>query len=197
MLFKSDHLPINSCARKRENLHIVIVGNSNLLSREAHSNPCAFSCGLTKMSLSGWHYLLFSTSACLQPCQCRGNVSAVPSAVGWQQWRGVQDRQWPDRLRLAVRVLGRLMWLSDENTQGGLVGAQWWHWARGQRDRKQGTLPALQLLPPSALQKQVATVQQCTSNKHTSQYMSRYNSLCLFLGFCYFPFTSCPWCKWS
>lgn len=109
MLFKSDHLPINSCARKRENLHIVIVGNSNLLSREAHSNPCAFSCGLTKMSLSGWHYLLFSTSACLQPCQCRGNVSAVPSAVGWQQWRGVQDRQWPDRLRLAVRVLGRLM----------------------------------------------------------------------------------------
>lgn len=77
MLFKSDPLPINSCARIRENLHIVIVGNSNLRAREAHSNPCAVSCGLTKMALSGWHYLLFSTAACLKPCQCRQNVSVI------------------------------------------------------------------------------------------------------------------------
>lgn len=46
-------------------------------------------------------------------------------------------------------------------------------------------------------QNQVATVQQSTSNKHRSQYKPRYNSACLFLGFCYFPFTSCPWYKSS
>lgn len=92
---------------------------------------------------------------------------------------------------------GGLMWHRDENMSRGMVGAQWWRWAGGQHDRRQGTLPALRLLSPSALQNQVATVQQSTSNKCRSHYKPKYNSVCLFLGFCYFPFTSCPWWKSS
>lgn len=65
LFFKSELLPVNSCAGIRENLNIVIVGSSNLITDKAHSHPCAFSCQLNKMSLSDWQYPLFSTVVCL------------------------------------------------------------------------------------------------------------------------------------
>lgn len=145
MLFKSDPLPINSCARVRENLHIVIAGNSNLLAREAHSNPCAFSCGVTKMSHSqaGTIYYSHLLPVC-SPASANGMWVAFPALLGGSSGRTCRaDSGHPDCAWLSI------CWGVDV-TQGWehtdrVVGAQWWHPAGGQHDGKRGTLSALWL----------------------------------------------------
>lgn len=176
MLFKSDPLPINSCARTRKNLHIVIVGNSNLLAREAPTNPCAFSCGLNEMSLSGWLYYSQLPPVC-SPARVNEMWVAFPALLDGSS--GSAGQTMAIQTGMAVHMQGG--WCDTvTSTRSRGVGAQWWHWAGGQCDGKQGPLPALWHLSPSALSNQVATVQQSTSSKHRSQYKPRYNSLCLF-----------------